>query len=363
MRFLWERYFLKECFKVFLLFIGCFYFLYVLIDLSAHTKTFQQESLRWIDILFYYLFQFTHKADILIPFALLVSFIKVLTTSNARHEIVALVVGGIPLKKLLRPFFLAASVCTFFLYLNFEYIQPRSLIKLENFEEKFFEDSSKEDPSKQHPVNQLFLNDGSLMIYRLFHPSDHSFEDAYWIRSFDDIYRIKYLFPYAKKPMGKLVDHLQRSPEGDMLKSESFLSLPFPQMEFEDQSLYAAAHPPRLQSISQLIRHIPWKQVGFGLKKMNDRDAQAITSCFYKLLSPLICFFALLAPAPFAIRFGRSHPIFFIYALSLFGLIGFFTLVNASVILGESQVISPFWALCLPYLAVSLGIGWRYAKL
>lgn len=357
----WERYFFKEWLKVFLLFLGCFYFLYVLIDLSAHTKVFHQNTIRYVDILLYYLCQFTRRADILIPFALLIGVIKVLTTLNQRNELVVLVTSGIPLKRLLRPFFAASILCMTLLYFNFQWVTPKSLQQLQSFEDHFFRDKTKKEDSSL--VHHLFLEDHSLLIYRTYDPIQNAFIDAFWIHSLDDLYRIKALYPYEKIAKGTYVDHLIRASSGTLIHKNSFETFTFPQMTFEGKSLYAASHPPRWQTFTQLASHIPWRQIYFGFGKMSDREAQAVSCFYYKLLFPLVCLLCVICPAPFAMRFSRFLPIFFIYCFSLFGMIAFFTLVNSSVILGESQVMPPAWAISFPFLGFFMMFGWKYAKI
>lgn len=348
---IWKKYFLKELAKVLLLFIGGFFFLYVLIDYSAHTKTFHQEGIGFCDILLYYFFQFSKQADILIPIALLIATVKVLTTLNMRNEIVALLSGGIPVKKLMRPFFFAGILSALFLYLNFQFVQPRSLASLSAFEESYFKERS-----GQQPVGALPLADNSLLIYQKYDPATRSFFDAYWYKNHDLIYRIQQLYPDEKIPFGKNVDLLKRE-KGRLNRTEVFETLAFPEIRFCSKSLFSAIHPPRSQSLTQLFSNLQWRSA------LTDKEAEAASIFFYKITIPLACLLVVFAPAPFCLRFGRSLPVFAIYALSLFGIITFFTFVNACVILGESQVVPPFWAVFTP-LALFFGLfGWNYAKL
>ncbi|MCH9627016.1 MAG: hypothetical protein S4CHLAM2_06500 [Chlamydiales bacterium] len=348
---IWKRYFLKELAKVFFLFIGGFYFLYVLIDYSMHTKAFHQEGVRFIDIGLYYLFQFTKRGDILLPIALLISTIKVLTALNVRNEIVALLTAGTPLKTLMRPFLWVASLLAFLLYLNFQFLQPLSLNALETFEESFFKKRSHEEP-----IGALPLADGSILVYDTFDTAEQAFHDVYWYQNSDLLYRMEALYPFEHVPFGKQVDVIKR--EGGLLqRTASQDQLPFPGISFDARSVFVALHPPRQQSLTQLFSNMRWKGT------LNDREAEMAAVFFYKLTIPLVCLLAVCAPAPFCLRFGRHLPIFMIYALSLCGIITFFTFVNACVILGKSQVLSPLWALTLP-LALFFGLfGWRYAKL
>lgn len=348
---IWKRYFLKELAKIFFLFIGGFYFLYVLIDYSAHTKTFNQEGIHAIDIVLYYLFQLTKRADVLFPIALLIAVIKVLTTLSLRHETVALVSAGVPLKTLMRPFLLAGAFCAFLLYLNFQFLQPLSLTALSSFEDSFFKERSTEEP-----IGSLPLTDNSLLIYQKYQGEEKAFFDVYWFKNPDLIYRIQTFYPYEKIPFGKHIDLLKRA-GGELTRTDSFDFLEFPEIHFDPKSLFTAVHPPRLQSLTQLFSNLSWKI------KQNDREAETATVFIYKLMIPLTCLLVVFAPAPFCLRFDRHLPIFLTYALCLFGIISFFTFVNSCVILGESQVISPLWALLIPFTLYFGIFGWKYAKL
>ena len=358
---IWKRYFLIELTKVFILFICSFYFLYVLIDYSVHTKAFQSTQVSFFNIVLYYIYQFTKRADILVPITLMIATIKVLTASNLCNEIVALVTGGVSLKKVLSPFLGAAFFCLSLLFLNFQFLLPIALCKITAFEERYFKNKVEETENKQ--VNALVLEDNTLLIYHSYDQEKKAFFDVFWLKNCDQLWRIQSLFPYEKIPIGKYVDFLSRTPEGEIVKVASYDEIAFPEIEFCSQALFNAVHPPRMQSISQLARHVGWKQAKFGMGKMNDREAEAATHFYFKLMIPFACLLAVLGPAPYCLRFSRHLPIFLIYALSLFGLITFFTFMNALVILGVGQVIPPLLVILIPQTIFFLILGWKYAKL
>jgi lipopolysaccharide export system permease protein len=79
---IWERYFFKEFIKVFLLFLFCFYGLYILIDYASHTSALphHQIQLHLYEVARYYLFVFASRAEILLPLALLIAFVKTVST-------------------------------------------------------------------------------------------------------------------------------------------------------------------------------------------------------------------------------------------------------------------------------------------
>jgi lipopolysaccharide export system permease protein len=358
---IWKRHFFVELLKVFVLFIGCFYFLYVLIDYASHTKVLHTDQLAFLDIILYYACQFTKRADILLPIALMVATIKVLTTSNLRNEILALATGGIPLKKIMRPFLWAAFFCAALLYLNFQFLQPLSLSWVASFEERYFKGQGKMRASKQ--VHALVLEDNTLLIYQTYDQEKRAFFDVFWLKSCDHFCRIQTLLPHEKIPLGKYVDSLMRTSDGEIVKLASYKETSFPDMRFDTKALFSALHPPRMQSISQLAHHLGGKQTRFGTAKMTDREAEAATFFYFKLAAPLICLLAVIGPAPYCLQFSRNLPVFLIYTLSLFGIITLFTFVNSSVILGESQVMPPILAIALPQMLFFFILGWKYAKL
>jgi lipopolysaccharide export system permease protein len=94
---IWERYFLKETLKIFFLFLFCFYGLYVLIDYASHTSGLPHHQIKISgkELIRYYLFIFSSRAEILIPFALLISTIKTICSLNISRELVALKGGRI----------------------------------------------------------------------------------------------------------------------------------------------------------------------------------------------------------------------------------------------------------------------------
>lgn len=352
---IWERYILKEISKVFFLFIFAFYFLYILIDYSAHTKNFHQSGVYASDIGLYYLAQFANKADILIPFALLLATVKVLTTLASRNELIALVVSGTSLRRIMRPFLMAACACMLLLYCDFQFIQLNAWQRITDFEEAFFGDKL------EKPILQsLVMKDESTLVYHHYDSEKHLFSDIIWIVSSDKVLKMKLLDPFSSPPLGYDVYDFERKPSGQIELVKFTKEHPFPTMQFDKKTLFAAVNPPKWQSLTQLVKNLTFT---VSAKKLNLRQAQIATSFYYKLTLPIACILAVIAAAPFCLRFERRLPIFLIFSFSLFGMIAYFTLVNASVILGESQLVAPIWAVLVPPIACCLIFGWRYAKL
>ncbi len=352
---IWERYFLYEIAKIFLLFIFGFYFLYVLIDYAAHTKLFSQQEIPLYEVAFYYLCHFSKRAEILISFALMLSTIKVLCSSNIRNELVSLLVGGVRLRELLRPFVFIASLCTLFLYLNFQFFSPAALYSLQLFKDRYFaEDVS---INQKQYLYELPLSDNTTLLYQSYDMDRSAFFDVYWVHSADHIYRMKYLNPQTSPPESHYVDHLIRNTLGEFILVESFKKKTFAEMRFDEDLLRAALNPPDQRSISQL-----WEQISFYRDELTDKEAQILTNLVYKLFVPLVCFFVVLGVAPYCMVFTRHLRVFFIYSMALFSLLAFFTVLQAAVVLGENQVLYPVTVVLLPIGLFSALIGVKFSK-
>ncbi len=353
----WERYFIKQSLKTFFLFIFCFFGLYVLIDYATHLHHFHksQQEFQWKVVVFYYFFDFIKLLEVLIPFALLISTIKTITTLNVHNELIALLASGIKLKRLLRPFIFLGLVFTALLYFNTEVLLPEALKKLKNFSQERQIAKTKNLGTK--PVLHLSLEDGSILLFQDFETNEKHFKDTYWIRSIDEIYRIKFLYPEKKIPEGSFVEHLKRDPKGNLIIVASYVSKTFPDMHFNKQTLFESMTTAEEQSYSDLQTKIP----SFTEIK-SEKQAQLVTSFYYKMAMPWLCLLAVIAPIPFCVYFTRNLPLFMIYAWGIFGLVAFYIIMNSAFVLGERQVLSPFVAIGTPFLTFMGIFLFRYSR-
>lgn len=355
---IWERYFLKEILKVFFLFLGCFYGLYVLIDYASHTSALPQHhvQIQGKELAKYYLFIFASRAEILIPVAFLVATIKTLCQLNVHHELVALMAGGIKQKALLRPFLFLAFLLTAILFLNEQTLLPPALRKLRRIE-----DSTKHQKNRNQlslAVRNLTLEDGSIFIFQSYDTAQEHFFDAYWIRSIDNIYRIKYLKPHQSHPIGYFVDHFIRQPNGVLSQVESFEQLTLKGLNFNHELLQSATIDPDALSLSELWTQLP----GLQVDEFNEKESKILTAFYWKLLMPWLSLLAILAVAPFCLVFSRQLPVFFIYVCGIFGILAFYLIMDAAQIIAKKQVVAPQVMMGVPFLISLMIFGWRFYK-
>lgn len=383
---IWQRYFLFQFIRMFFLFLCCFYGLYVLIDYASHTSNslHHHAQVSWKDIVLFYSYVFANRAEILLPLAVLIAFVHTLCSLNTHHELVAFMASGFSIKKLLQPFVGMGLFFVCLLYLNEQFILPDALQKMRKLEEM-----TKHKKKKQYSemaANHINLEDGSIFIYQDYNANTNRFFDAYWIQSIDSIYRIKILslsptptgtIPAKKEesvetsqpasppflagtatPTGYFVDHLVRGSNGEILQEKSFVQMSFPNIQFPPNLIQTTLSDPTTHSIEKL--YIQSLDIS---DPINEQDSKILTSLYWKLMMPWLALLAIIAPAPFCVRFSRSLPIFLIYVCSLFGLIAFFMFMDAAQVIAKRQVLSPFLAICSPFFIAFSYFGWRFARL
>lgn len=351
---IWERYFLKETLKVFALFLLGFYALYSLIDYSNHASSFKHYHFTFFDVLKYYGYEFVSRMQVLVPFAILIAVVKTLCSLNTNNELVALMASGLKLKRLLLPFIAFGLFFTSLMYFNAEVLQPMAL----KYNTKLDHSRAKAKQKKNRSAQSLVLEDRSTLVYQSYDPDTKEFYDAYWIRSINDIYRIRSLNPHVTPPLGKDVEHLQRNNEEQLVMTESLKEKSFSDMIFKGEKLLENTVVTDVHSISSLKDNLPEHDL-----PLSEKEAQLVTSFHYKMALPWLCLLAVIAPAPLCLRFSRSLPVFFIYALSVFGLVAFYLVMEASVVLGERQMTAPAVAIWLPFAAFFSFFGWRFFRL
>lgn len=351
---IWERYFLRETAKIFIFFLLGFYGLYVLIDYSTHAASFKHYHFSFLDIVKFYSFEFVTRMDVLIPFAFLIACVKTLCSLNTHNELVALMASGIKLKRLLFPFIAFSLSLTALIYFNAEVLQPMAL----KYNTKLDHARAKAKQKKHLSIQQIILEDNSSFIFREYDSEIKEFFDAYWVRSIDDIYRIAHLSPYTQEPTGNSVDHLQRNSDGFLVVTESSPKKTFPDMHFNKAQLLKNVTLPEALSLSELMAKFP----SHG-NELSEKEAYLMTTFYKKLAIPWLCLLAVLASAPFCLHFSRTLPVFFIYALSIFGLVAFYLVMEATVVLGERQMINPAFAIGIPFACFFAFFGWRFHRL
>jgi lipopolysaccharide export system permease protein len=338
------------------LFLFGFYFLYVVIDYSMHVQDLTLgKHLSIFKIGLYYLLQFVKRMDILLPLALLISAIKVLCSFNLQNELLALQSAGLRMKKLLTPFlWIGAFLVGINLAVN-QFIVPYSLEFIDRFHNAHFRHSFR--GNRIEPLHVMHLKDRTKLIYQFHDTAKNAFFDVIWIKSPTDLWRMRYLEANPQTPLGEWVDHIQKKEDGSFEKTRSYDQYIFDQLEWDPSQKHRGLVPYENRSIEklwQITRSDP-------LLTYNERQ-EATTQFLFKLAMPFLSVLVFLAVAPFCIRHAKDLPQFLLSSVGVFSLVAFIALMDAAVILGESNTVSPYIAILSPFIFLFGIFGWRYIR-
>ena len=353
---IWQRYIFKQFIKLFAFFLIGFYLLYVIIDYTTHMQGYMQgKTVPVLTVGYYYLLQFIKRADILLPLALLVATIKTLTSLNSHRELLAFQSAGLHLKKLLRPIWVMSVLCGLSVLAINEYVVPYSLNFIDQFYDAHLRHSYR--GNRTEPIHVLHLDDHSRLVYQYYDSAKESFFDVVWLRSADDLYRMKYLKADPEHPEGKWVDHLQRNEMGSFEKVQSFRTITLPDLRWNKDLPEKGYTPFENRSISEL-----WKLWRYDPILADTQKQEVMTQLFFKLLSPLLAIVVLLGVSPYCTHFSRTTNVFLIYSVGIFGFVALIAYLDSAVILGENATVSPLIGILSPFIVLISMLGLKFSR-
>lgn len=353
---IWERYFIRELLKTFLVIMVVFYGFYCLIDYAAHMSSFHNQHIKpsWAQLSLYYAAEFSKRMDVLIPFGLLVSAVRVLCLLNINREIVALQASGLSKRLLMRPLLMVGLFFVLLAYTNNQWVMPKAYEAMKSLQRQY--QMQKDKHKKQPMAHHFLLRDNSTIIYHTYDEPNHRLYDVYWVRGVDRVWHMKRLDLEPQSPVGYDTQLLERE-DGHLVMNGEWPVRTFEEMHFNKRKLYETLSPPEELSMSQL-----WRKIGSANARASEKDSELVTAFYRKMLMPWLSLLALLGPAPFCMRYSRTFSIFFVFAASLFALVSFFLIVDASSVLGKRQLIAPLIAVGAPFLFAWSFVGFKIAR-
>lgn len=348
-----ERYIFRQLIFLFSLFLVGFYLLYILIDYTSH----MHEVLRYTDlaltaIAHYYGLQLIKWANILFPLALSIASIQVLSRLNTHRELLAFQSAGIRLKRLTRPFILLGCVCGAVILAMQQWALPYALNSIQTFDSRIDRPHRK---GGDGPFHVIHLKDQSRLVYQHYDSDNRGLFDVIWIRTSDDIWKMRHLSLSSEQPQGLWVDHLKRNSEGILEKVESFRDRAFDQLTQLDHLQQTENVPLENHSISHL-----WKR---GREAPPQQREAILTHLLFKLSTPLLPLVMVLGISVYCTRFSKTSRAPQIYAVAVFGFATLIALIDAAVILGESATLSPLHSIVLPLTLLVLLSGWKFYQM
>ncbi len=354
---LWYRSILKEQVKCLLFFLFIFFILYALIEYSLHMNDFfKSRQLYFKEVVFYYFGQFLKRLDFLLPMALLLSVIKCLTSLNRRNEWLVLQTAGLSSRTALRPFFVVALASSFLLYGNFEYLLPYTLNYFDHLSTMRLHRSHFDKKRKQ--IHFIQLEDGSKVFYQSVDLQKKRFFDVFWIKSFDDVWKMKYLLIDSVKPIGFFVDHFERNRLGCIEKMASYERVLMNEIGFRaNLSLKVGfealpKQPKQHRGISELYG---------SLNRFAVHERRKIfVTILLKMTTPLIPPLLVVALSPFCLVYDHQRRVFFIYGLGLFSLFALYSLFDSVFFFGEGEITIPALGMFASFIGITLFFTRRF---
>lgn len=339
---IWERYIFFQALKFLFFFLFCIYAIYVLIDFSTHSaRLFTYSAFAYLDLFLYYLHHFVMRLYLFFPLALLFSILKVFGSMNLHNELVSLRMSGLSMPMLARPFFLLSLMITLLTYVNFEFFAPKSYQFTTYFKESHLR---KPKENNRKSLHILPASNHSKIIYQKKLPEENILFDVFWIISKKEIWHIKKLSLEQPFPIGFYVDKLLYDSNGRFIKEASYNQWTFSGMNIFSEKAQNTI-PYEHYSISSLTRTLYKKESSSKIEK-----AHLLTQLHYKLSMPLFSFLISLGLIPYILIFSRNFRFLILTLCALFGYVVFFTMMDATVILGENNVFSPVYCLWSPIL-------------
>jgi lipopolysaccharide export system permease protein len=350
LRCLWERTIFRTLCANFFLVLGCLFSFFIILDYTFHAQELLQGHVwRSSQLFFYYAFHFAKQADLLLPLSLLIASLKTLFSLNAQGMLVTLRASGISSHRLMRPCILLAFLCTFTIYLNYEFALPKSLTFLKQFRNVHFKHVGK--PRSKKGVQVFFLQDQSKVLYS--HETANYYRDVYWIANPNEIWHMQSLSKESPNPKGLFVDHLVRGSDNRFEKCDSHPVCLFSGMIPQPDPTGKGYIPAENRKMSEL----------FFLNQRGVQDpAHISTALVYKGFFPLISLLIAFAMPMLGFQHKRRVRAFFTYALSLFAFVALVSFFNACVILGESGILSPYFGILVPFTLLFVILGRRWVN-
>lgn len=333
---IWQKHIFLKLLKTFAFFLFCLFFIYVVIDLSAHGVRFFSKA-SFPEVALYYLNSFSTLLDLFLALTFLLGTLKVLFDLTTHREIVALQMAGLSKKTLLTPFFLFASLIAMIGYVNLEWIAPFAGEYSSGFKTAY----KSKKKSEKEKIYTICFEDESELVYHHFDRTKKELVDVFWIRFPDDIWHMKTLQIDSRR--AHFVDHLTRNSLKQFERRENFTSRYFYELPLSSETVLSRFIPYEKRSLSTLLL----QAIGRGA------DARIVFShLYYKLMSPLIPLIILIALSPIIIQYHRSRPTFLITAVSIFCLLGLKSILDGMLILGENQVLPSYIAIFAPIVLI-----------
>jgi|GEM_PF-3435914 len=305
---IWDRLLLKRIFSNVLLFLICFFFLYILIDYSSRISGIPTMRHSPILLLRYYGSVFVKRLEVLLPFALMLGTIRSFQVLYREKGFVAALGSGTRLNRLLRPFYLIGFSALALLLANEQWFIPHALKEINTIESLHFYGKG---IGEIHQKLAVQTEDGGRLFFSRIEPYERTLREVYYLPSWNQMVHMETLDLSKAIPEGQFVDFFQQTSKGWELQTRQ-TTANFPKLSIAWEELFGLVAQPNQLPITVLIDKVQ-NEVVSPLEM-----SEMTTTLTKKLLFPILPLIVIIALIPYGVSFSRTASFSAIYGGGLF---------------------------------------------
>lgn len=367
-------YILKEFFSYLIYILLAFIAIFILVDSVENLDHFIDEKVGVKITMLYYLFYLPYIVVLTMPVAMLLTTMFSLGRLVSDNEITAMKVSGVSLYRILLPLYMLALFVGLIVMLFAEYVVPKTTRFQEDIKNLGKEFRFSLSKNREMDRAKVFLanSDGSVVFARnylseenrannVFIVTPHRYERAGESSTIEQLgirRRLDAKFMLWQDGVWKLVDVEERTftADGVLLTRHNSMTVPFVTVKPSDFARIDIR--PEEMNYQQLRSYIR------TIREKGHTASEWLVDLYMKISFPLVSFVIVFFGAPMVAgssKYGRAAS----FGLALMICFVFYTLINASQILGRNGTLEPFVAAWLPnviFLLVGIVMHVRASK-
>lgn len=354
---LWHKHLFKEILKSTLVTLSLLLGLYTFIDASINLS--ELKKLDRAFLLVHYTAIFVKRIPQLLPFAFLLTSVRLFLDKQKHHELISLRMSGASKFSLLTPFLAASLVfCSLNWSLNEGLFTSPVEMKSVNFNPVSWI-TNNWTFGNQEPLEIIPLDDEleSWLIFYQYNPEKKEFNDVFWIKNNTEWWHFKTLLldhDNLKQATAIEADCFELQSDGQRLWRGHFEELTL-DMNIDESQLVKDIKPAQELNIIQLYHALEGDFPHIQRPKMRGY-------LYFRLLQPLLCLLAPLAAASVTLRYTRhtSTLMAYILASSILGMALMFQ--QSGLLLATSGRVHPLFSIACVSLAIFLTTGYAVKR-
>ena len=339
----WDILLFKRILTNVLLFLTCFFFLYILIDYSSRISGIATMRHAPLLLFKYYGSVFIKRLEVLLPFALMLGTIRTFQILYRERGFVAALGSGTGLKRLLRPFYLVGFLSFLLLLASEQWFIPHALKEINAIESLHFYGKG---IGEIHQKLAVQTEDGGRLFFARIEPFERRLNEVYYLPSWHEMVHMETLDLSKEVPTGQFVDYFVQNNEGWKLQRREVEST-FPTLSIAWEELFGLVAQPNQLPITTLVDKV--KNEGASPLEMSEIS----TTLTKKLLFPALPFLVICALIPFGVSFSRNVSFSALYGG------GLFLFLTVYLSLSALQVAASPLLLIVPFVTLALLVAFR----